>query len=86
MEEDNLPLANSPMAQLITQKENNRFGAVLTSLYSFCKARDEAIRQGASTGARRDAYSIILFDDEATVRSMSPSPRSVLFMHIPRCA
>ena len=74
------------MAQLIIKKENNRFGAVLTSLYSFCTARDEAVRQGATTGARRDAYSIILFDDEATVRFMSPSPQSVLFMHIPRCA
>jgi len=83
---DNRPLANSPVTQLIVQKQDNRFGAALSSLYSFCKARDEAVRQGASTGARRDAYSIILFNEQATVRFVSSSPQSVLFMQIPRCA
>lgn len=65
---DNRPLANSPVTQLIVQRQNNRFGAALSSLYSFCKAREEAVRQGAATGARRDAYSVILFDQQATVR------------------
>jgi hypothetical protein len=78
---DNLPLANSPVAQLIAQRQNNRFGAALSSLYSFCKAREEAVRQGAATGARRDAYSVILFNEQATVRFVSSSPQSVLFIH-----
>jgi len=65
---DHRPLANSPVTQLVAQRQNNRFGAALTSLFSFCKARDEAVRQGAATGARRDAYSVILFDHQATVR------------------
>jgi len=83
---DNRPLANSPVTQLIVQRQNNRFGAALSSLYSFCKARDEAVRQGAATGARRDAYSIILFNEQATVHFVSSSPQSVLLMLIPRCA
>ena len=69
---DNRPLANSPVTQVITQKQDNRYGAVLTSLYSFCKAREEAVRQGAATGARRDAYSVILFNEQATVRLCLP--------------
>ena len=83
---DNRPLANSPVTQLIVQRQNNRFGAALSSLYSFCKAREEAVRQGAATGARRDAYSVILFDQQATVRSMFSTLQSVLFMQISRCA
>jgi len=60
------------MTQVIVQRQNNRFGAALTSLYSFCKAREEAVRQGAATGARRDAYSVILFNEQATVRLFLP--------------
>ena len=69
---DNLPLANSPVTQVIARSQNNRFGAALSSLFSFCKAREEAIRQGAATGARRDAYSVILFNEQATVRLCLP--------------
>lgn len=69
---DNLPLANSPVTQVIARRQNNRFGAALSSLFSFCKAREEAIRQGAATGARRDAYSVILFNEQATVRLCLP--------------
>lgn len=69
---DHRPLANSPVTQLVVQRQNNRFGAALTSLFTFCKARDEAVRQGAATGARRDAYSVILFDHQATVRFYLP--------------
>ena len=83
---DNRPLANSPVAQIIAQGQNNRFGAALTSLYSFCKAREGAVRQGAATGARRDAYSVILFNARATVRSVPPSAQSVLLIYLPRCA
>jgi hypothetical protein len=69
---DNRPLANSPVTQLITRRQDNRFGAALSSLYSFCHAREEAVRQGAATGARRDAYSVILFNGQATVRLCLP--------------
>jgi len=78
---DNRPLANSPVTQLIVQRQNNRFGAALSSLYGFCKAREEAVRQGAATGARRDAYSVILFNEQATVRlsnDFTSSPEQVI--------
>jgi hypothetical protein len=65
---DHRPLPNSPVAQRIAATLNNRFGAALSSLYAFWKARDEAARQGAATGVRRDAYSVILFDHSPTVR------------------
>lgn len=81
---DRLPLANSPVARVITQRQNNRFGAALSSLYSFCRARDEAVRQGAATGARRDAYSVILFNEQPTVRFVPSSLQSMLFIHILR--
>jgi len=63
---DQRPLATSPVA--IAGRQNNRFGAALSSLYAFWKARDEAARQGAATGVRRDAYSVILFDHNPVVR------------------
>lgn len=65
---DHRPLPTSPVAQRIAARQNNRFGAALSSLYAFWKARDEAARQGAATGVRRDAYSVILFDHNPVVR------------------
>jgi len=68
---DRLPLANAPMTDQIQQSVNNRLGAVYSALYSFWCARHAATtanRQG--TGARRDAYSVILFN-EATTRVLT---------------
>ncbi|KAF9230708.1 hypothetical protein BU15DRAFT_91059 [Melanogaster broomeanus] len=57
---DRQPLANTPATARISARSNNRFGAVLSSLYSFWTARDAAM--ASSHAARRDAYSVILFD------------------------
>ncbi|KAF9231331.1 hypothetical protein BU15DRAFT_68421 [Melanogaster broomeanus] len=57
---DRRPLANTPATARISARSNNRFGAVLSSLYSFWTARAAAV--AGSHAARRDAYSVILFD------------------------
>ena len=64
---DRQPLPNSPATQRIVQRANNRFGAVISSLYGFWTARDAAVRAGVNAGQRRDAYSIVSFDHNASV-------------------
>ncbi|KIM19859.1 hypothetical protein M408DRAFT_334238 [Serendipita vermifera MAFF 305830] len=64
---DRRPLADSPATQRIVQHANNRFGAVVSSLYAFWTAREAAVRAGANAGQRRDAYSIITFHHSASV-------------------
>ncbi|CAG8553504.1 2166_t:CDS:2 [Acaulospora colombiana] len=51
----------------IVQKADNRFGAVISSIYGFWTARETAVRAGAKNGMRRDAYSIITFESSASV-------------------
>jgi len=65
---DRRPLPNSPATQRIVQRANNRFGAVVSSLYGFWTARDAALRSTVA-GMRRDAYTIIPFDSTASVSS-----------------
>ncbi|KAF8840167.1 hypothetical protein BDN67DRAFT_952189 [Paxillus ammoniavirescens] len=62
---DRRPLPDTPASARIVRHSNNRFGAVLSSLYSFWLARDAAMNAGAR-GARRDTYSVILFDSVVT--------------------
>lgn len=57
---DKRPLPNTPASNRIIQHSNNRFGAVLSSLYSFWSARAAAV--AGPQAARRDSYSVILFD------------------------
>ena len=57
---DRKPLPNTPATARISARANNRYGAVLSSLHSFWTARAAAI--AGSNAARRDAYSVILFD------------------------
>ncbi|KAI6143615.1 hypothetical protein BKA82DRAFT_2416446 [Pisolithus tinctorius] len=59
--QDKKPLPNTPASGKISARSNNRFGAVLSSLYGFWSARAAAIGSSASA-ARRDAYSVILFN------------------------
>ncbi|KAG8215603.1 hypothetical protein J3R82DRAFT_7468 [Butyriboletus roseoflavus] len=54
------PLANTPATARIKSYANNRYGAVLSSLYSYWTARAAAITGSNTT--RRDAYSVVLFD------------------------
>jgi hypothetical protein len=65
---DRRPLADAPAADLIWRHANNRLGAVYSALHSFWSARHAAITtgQGQQAGARRDAYSVVLFCDRIT--------------------
>jgi hypothetical protein len=64
---DRRPLANAPATNQITRSADNRLGAVYSALYSFWSARHAAVTAGQQTvGARRDAYSIVLFNEGAT--------------------
>lgn len=63
---DRRPLPNAPGTSTITRYNNNRLGAVYSSLHAFWLSRNAAINatgQQAVVG-RRDAYSVILFDHE----------------------
>ncbi|KAI0250874.1 hypothetical protein BJV78DRAFT_526274 [Lactifluus subvellereus] len=64
---DRRPLANAPATNRIRQLANNRLGAVYSALYSFWSARHAATTAGRQTiGVRRDAYSVILFNEVTT--------------------
>jgi hypothetical protein len=61
--DDRLPLDDAPATDRIRQRANNRLGAVYSALYSFWSARHAAVSSGQeTTGARRDAYSVIMFN------------------------
>ncbi|KAJ7180889.1 hypothetical protein C8R46DRAFT_1070879 [Mycena filopes] len=65
------PLLNRPGADLIVRHNNNRLGAVFSSLHAFWVSRSSAFNPGhPGTGVparRKDAYSVIFFDNNATV-------------------
>jgi len=55
------------MADLIQRSADNRLGAVYSALYRFWSSRHDSVAAGRQAiGARRDAYSVILFNAEAT--------------------
>jgi hypothetical protein len=61
---DRRPLQGTPVTQRIRVSNDNRLGAVYSALYGFWAARHGAINpQGGPAVQRRDAYSVILFDD-----------------------
>ncbi|KAJ6519102.1 hypothetical protein C8R45DRAFT_950246 [Mycena sanguinolenta] len=65
------PLPNRPGTNLITRHSNNRLGAVFSSLHAFWMSRSSAFgrrpQEMAAPGRRKDAYSVIFFDGDATV-------------------
>jgi len=64
---DCYPLTDAPMTNQIQQSANNRLGAVYSALYSFWSSRHAAITANReAVGARRDAYSVILFNEGTT--------------------
>jgi hypothetical protein len=64
---DRQPLADAPMTNQIRQSANNRLGAVYSALYSFWSSRHVAVTANRqAVGARRDAYSFILFNERPT--------------------
>ncbi|KAG8903434.1 hypothetical protein FRB99_003283 [Tulasnella sp. 403] len=60
---DRHPLPNQPVTRLIMHNNDNRLGAVLSSLYGFWVSRGSV-----PTGGRRDAYSVITFDSETKIQ------------------
>jgi len=63
---DHQPLADAPLADLIRQYVDNRLGAVYSALYRFWSARHAVVTAGQrEASARRDAYSVVLFDGRA---------------------
>ncbi|KAG0701346.1 hypothetical protein DFH29DRAFT_990130 [Suillus ampliporus] len=84
---DRRPLPNTPASDRIMRHSNNRFGAVLSSLYSFWSARAAAV--GGRQGARRDSYSVILFESSTTdaiINDFSSSPDELLDAMLPHSA
>ncbi|KAI5994326.1 hypothetical protein EDD15DRAFT_2432753 [Pisolithus albus] len=82
---DRRPLQNTPASSRICARSYNRFGAVLSSLFSFWSARAAAIGSSGSA-RRRDAYSVILFhDDPLTVieNDLTSTPDQLLDMLLP---
>ena len=69
---DRQPLQNTPMARRIVSRHNNRYGAVLSALWSFWHSREVATRNAARTGARQDTYSVVLFSATAEVKETRP--------------
>jgi len=59
------PLPNTPVTPTIRQYNDNRLGAVYSSLYGFWTSRHAALNTVGQNAAiaRKDAYSMILFDD-----------------------
>ena len=66
------PLPNTPVTPTISRYNNNRLGAVYSSLHGFWTSRHAALNAVGQNAviARRDAYSVILFD-HSTVTCMS---------------
>ncbi|KDQ64240.1 hypothetical protein JAAARDRAFT_187595 [Jaapia argillacea MUCL 33604] len=78
---DRLPLPNTPGSELISRRHfNNRLGSVFSSLYRFWIARQAAYGAGNPL-ARRDAYSVIMFDRApitCTENDFTSSPEQLL--------
>jgi len=62
------PLQNTPSTARISQHNNNRLGSVYSSLHGFWVSRQAAVNAAGQNAAiaRRDAYSMILFQSTAT--------------------
>ena len=79
---DRRPLANAPATDRIREVADNRLGAVYSALYSFWSARHATMTSGQQTiEARRDAYSVILFNaatKNVVVNDFRSSPNQLL--------
>ena len=69
--QDQQPLSNSAGIDRIVRKANNRLGAVFSAIYSFWIARQAAVdRISPLGGGRRDAYSLIFFNNKPSMSSI----------------
>ncbi|VDC04820.1 unnamed protein product [Peniophora sp. CBMAI 1063] len=77
---DRSPLAGTPVTNAIVRVSNNRLGAVCSALHAFWTARQANARLSSGT-ARRDAYSVLMFDTtvvHGVVNDVSSSPEELL--------
>jgi hypothetical protein len=76
------PLPNTPTADRIRSRADNRLGAVYSALYGFWSSRHAVLTAGQCTaGARRDAYSVILFHKDTQtvlVNDVTSTPDELL--------
>ena len=77
------PLQNTPATQNICRYNDNRLGAVYSSLHGFWVSRHAALNSVGQNAAvaRRDAYSIVLFDrspDTCISNDLARSPDDLL--------
>ncbi|KAF8607193.1 hypothetical protein BDV93DRAFT_303052 [Ceratobasidium sp. AG-I] len=63
---DRHPMPNTPISRRLEADCDNRYGAVLSALYSFWLSRDTAA--SSTTQIRQDAYSVVTFDHYAETR------------------
>jgi len=87
---DRQPLANAPATNRIVLCSNNRLGAVYSALHSFWSARHAAVSVGPqTTQTRRDAYSVIFFDNTISTivtNDFTSSPDQLLDAALPYSA
>jgi hypothetical protein len=88
---DKKPLSGTPVTRQIAARHNNRLGAVYSSLHSFWVSRMSAVTGGRSQqpNARRDAYSVLLFDHDAVnclLNDFTSTPDQLLDMVLPYSA
>lgn len=87
---DRRPLGNTPTTALITRQSNNRLGAVYSSLYGFWVSRQATLNAGGQrVTSRRDAYSLILFNESPTrciENDFASSPDTLLNVVLPHRA
>jgi hypothetical protein len=80
--EDRQPLPNSAGIDRIARTANDRLGSVFSALYSFWIARQAAVDRNAQVGGgRRDAYSLIFFNQEPSTsieNDLTSSPDELL--------
>ena len=65
--DDRIPLTGTPATNRLIRRHNYRLGAVYSSLYSFWTAREATVNGANGAAHRRDAYSVILFDENQTI-------------------
>ena len=85
---DRRPLPGTPATAQIARRSNNRLGAVYSSLYAFWVSRQAALNAAVAQAAvaRRDAYSVILFDHLVTTcvqNDFVSSPDQLLDLVLP---
>jgi hypothetical protein len=81
---DRQPLRDTPVTARLVENHNNRLGAVFSSLHSFWTARQATF---TNTARGRDAYTVILFDENVTpsiINDSTSTPDALLAKLLPQ--